>query len=403
MTLVEIEGLCDQVEARIARTRDAMRDAGFSALVVYGNTKVHGALRYLSGYWPDRSGWLAAGPDRRHTRIFDAAMLVLPLDSEPVLVFDKGQLLDREACTRRTTLSSFGGELGSQPSEAQTIAQLLRDAASTEQVGIETWDKFPAPLYLELREQLSSSVLVESTLVEELMLVKSPWEIDLFRKAAAIGDLGNEAFLAALRQGVGKTELELVRAAETVMREADPVYEEVSPISPSLISSGRVGRLSLLHVPQGTKTIRPGDAVNWDICMRYKGYPVDTSRTRVVGRPTDEQRRAYEASLAMSREVIAATAPGVQVQDLVELADSVARQEGFELWERFLGHGLGLDVHSRPDMGSEEMLLAENMVFTVEPRLTLDSEWLYGNEDMVLVTADGCESLTTFPREPLEA
>jgi Xaa-Pro aminopeptidase len=103
----------------------------------------------------------------------------------------------------------------------------------------------------------------------------------------------------------------------------------------------------------------------------------------------------------MSVEVRKAVKPGAQVQDLVRLAQSVAKEGGFDLWDGFLGHGLGLDVHSRPDMGMEEMILSEDMVITVEPRLDADG-WLYGNEDMVLVTADGCDTLTRFPREPLE-
>ena len=142
--------------------------------------------------------------------------------------------------------------------------------------------------------------------------------------------------------------------------------------------------------------------MNWDICMRYEGYPVDTSRTRVVGKASANMQRAYQASLLMSAEVIEMVAPGVQVQDLVARADAVARQEGFELWDAFLGHGLGLDVHCRPDMGREKMLLAKNMVITVEPRVTVDGEYLVGNEDMVLVTGAGSEALTHFAKEPLE-
>ena len=114
--------LCDEVASRIARARAVMRQEGYTALLVYGNTKMNGALRYLSGYWPDRGGWLSRGPDRKDINIFDASLLVLPLMGEPVLVFDKGQLLDREACTARTTLSSFGGDLARQPSEAESIA-----------------------------------------------------------------------------------------------------------------------------------------------------------------------------------------------------------------------------------------------------------------------------------------
>lgn len=249
--------------------------------MVYGNTKIDGALRYLSGYWPDRGGWLSYGPDRKRISIFDAATLVVPADAEPVLVFDKGQLLDREACTERTTLSSFGGALAEQPSVAAAIAQLVGQKPDG-RVGIETWDKFPAPLYLELQRLLPNAQIVASTVVEELMLVKSAFEIELFRRAAAVGDTGHQAFVDALRGGAGKSELELVRAAESVMRVADPVYKECSPISSSLISSGRVGRLCGLHVPLDEKRIQVGDAVNWDICMRYEGYPVDTSRTRVL-------------------------------------------------------------------------------------------------------------------------
>ena len=89
-------------------------------------------------------------------------------------------------------------------------------------------------------------------------------------------------------------------------------------------------------------------------------------------------------------------------EDLVALAERVARKHGYELWDRFLGHGLGLDVHSRPDMGAEEMTLTENMLITVEPRIALDDSWLFGNDDMVLVTASGCEPLTHYPVEPLE-
>ena len=396
------DGLCEEVDARIERAREAMRAEGFDALLVYGNNKINGSLRYLSGYWPDRGGWLAVGPHRRNVGVFDGATLLLPSDGDPVLVFDVGQLLDREACTQKTTMSGLGMPGLDSPSIGGTIADILRDAKSTDVVGIETWDKFPAPLYIELTDLLPRTQFRPSIVVEDLTIVKSPWEIDLFRKAAAIGDRGHQAFLEALRTGVGKTEVELIRVAEAVMREADPVYEEVSPISPSLICSGRVSRLYLLHAPMEAKRVAVGDAVNWDICMRYQGYPIDTSRTRVVGRATEEQTRAYDAAMAMSTQVLDTAAPGVQVQDLVELADSIARESGFELWDRFLGHGLGLDAHGRPDMGYEEMELAENMVITVEPRIALNDEYLFGNEDMVLVTADGAEPLTTFPKTPLE-
>jgi Xaa-Pro aminopeptidase len=392
----------EEVQDRIERVRQQMEESGYDALLVYGNNKINGSLRYLSGYWPDRGGWLATGPHRSDIKIFDGATLLIARGAEPLLVLDKGQLLDRDTWIETTTVSGFGGELATSPSEAQAIVNVLKEAKAHGHVGIETWDKFPAPFYLELQAALPDTRFSPSTLVEQAALVKSSWEIDIFRRAGQIGDLGHQAFVDALLEAPDRTEVELIRQAEAAMRVHDPVYEEISPISPSLISSGKIGRLHLLHTPQDSKRVSRGDAVNWDIGMRYLGYPVDTSRTRVLGKADDRQRRAYDAALEMRQEVLSAVRPGVEVQDLVALAEKTAEKHGFELWDRFLGHGLGLDVHSRPDMGAERMVLVENMLITVEPRLALDDAWLFGNEDMVLVTADGCETLTNFPVEPLD-
>jgi len=402
MSTLMQEGLAQEIEQRVSSARALMVDRGLDALLVYGNNKVNGALHYMSGYFPDRGGWLANGPTRADIAIFDAATLFVPLAGEPVLVFDKGQLLDREAVTSITTVNGFGGELASQPAVPVYVADLLRSAGATGRVGVETWDKFPTPFYLGLATELPGTEFLQSTVVEDLMLVKSDWEVANFRQCAAVGDLGHRAFMEAMRRGPGQTELELIRAAEAVMRNADPVYEEVNPGSPSLISSGKIGRLAMLHNPMGSKTVEVGDIVNWDLASRHRGYPIDTSRTRMLGKATPEQKRANAVAIEMRDEIIAAIRPGVQVQDLVSIADKIATAGGVEFYDRFIGHGLGLDVHQRPDMGMEEMQLRANMMITVEPRIILDGQWLMGNEDMVLVTESGADVLTTTPVDELE-
>ena len=103
----------------------------------------------------------------------------------------------------------------------------------------------------------------------------------------------------------------------------------------------------------------------------------------------------------MSQAVRDPAKPGAIAADLVTLAKDVASEHGASLWLDFLGHGIGLDCHERPDMGVEEMVLQENMVITVEPRIVFDDRFLMANEDMVLVTPEGGTSLTSFPREPL--
>jgi len=121
-----------------------------------------------------------------------------------------------------------------------------------------------------------------------------------------------------------------------------------------------------------------------------------------MGPVADKHKRAYEAVLEMQRAIIEAAKPGILASKLVDLAEQMAIDRGFKLWDRFLGHGLGWDIHERPDMGIEELPLKENMVLAIEPRLAVDNIYLFGNEDMIHVTKDGGVSFSSFPKEPLE-
>jgi Xaa-Pro aminopeptidase len=91
---------------------------------------------------------------------------------------------------------------------------------------------------------------------------------------------------------------------------------------------------------------------------------------------------------------------GVLPSQLVSLAQEIAGQEGYDLWENFLGHGIGLDCQERPVLTTDSLPLAENMVIALEPRLVF-GESLLANEDMVRITADGGVTLSHFPQRPL--
>jgi Xaa-Pro aminopeptidase len=373
-----------------------MEERGFAALLVFGNNKLYGSLRYLSGYYTDRAGWISLGPEDIY--LFEGALLVVPLEDDPVLLVDPGLTLCQVPCTKEVSVGSLtsSAEVGLSPAN---LARTLSRFIGTGEVGIETWERFPAPLFLGLSEAMPGVAFTQSTLVEEMRLIKSEAEIALLRSAARAGDLGHEAVADLLRQGRAVSEIDLIRTAEATLRAADPIYEDACANSPSMISSGTRLAGELLHAPQPDKLIQAGDIVHWDICSRHLGYSIDTSRTRILGEPTESQARAYAASLSVFNEVVAQARPGVLASELVDLAESVAESEGFELWARFLGHGVGIDVHERPDMGVEAMPLKANMTLAIEPRVIFD-EHVIGHEDVVLVTPEGGESLNQFPKEP---
>ncbi len=394
------EVLYAEIDGRIERVRLEMAKKGYDALIVYGNNKVYGSLRYLTDYFPDRCGWISLSGTE--TYLFDGAALVLPKSGEPVLVLDPGMVLGKEVATRRVISGSFGS--GKEDGlSGKLMACLLGEQGSVKTVGIETWDRFPAQFYIDLQKELPGVSYQRSTIVEELRMIKSSLEVEIFRKAAKIGDIGHMTFAENLRHGgVGKTELELIRKTEYAMRCYDPIYEDAVENSPSLICSGNAVGGGLLHLPQNNKIIQPGDAVHWDICTRYNGYSIDTSRTKVVGKPTSEQQLAYDTSIRILEKVLELACPGLPAVELVKAAENIATEAGYSLMDHFLGHGIGIDPHERPDLVREETLLKENMVLAIEPRVVSNGIYAMGIEEMVLITPNGGESLTQFERTPLE-
>ena len=385
-----------EIRRRLARVRAAMREKSYDALIVYGDNKVRGSLRYLTDYFPDRAGWVSLGATE--TYLFEGAAFVLSKEGEGVLLCDPGLTPSKEVFADKVVTGGFAAskEVGL---SASYLEGLLKDWKAR-RAGIETWDRFPAPLYLDLAKRLPHTRLEKSTIVEELRLVKSPLELEIMSRGARNGDAAHAAVVASLKKGA-VTELEVIRMAEAVMRNADPVYEDMVSLSPSLICSGFPLAGSLLHHPRGWKRIEPGDVVHWDITSQYEGYAIDTSRTKTLGRPTDSQARVYQAVLTIFGEVLKAAKPGLPAVDLVTLAVRVARDCGFEFWGPFLGHGAGLDLHERPDLVREATLLQADMVLAIEPRLAIGEMYLMGVEDLVHVTESGGVSLNRFEKDPL--
>ena len=214
-----------------------MSERGYDALIVYGNNKLSGSLRYLTDYFPDRAGWISLTPTE--TAIVDGGAAFITRGDPPALMVDPGLMPTRDVCVSRIVAGEgFSAKKGDGLS-VENIERLILDAGDVRRVGIETYDKFPAPLYVGMREKFPDLEIVRSTIVEELRMVKSGFDLEMMRKAARVADLGHETVAGILRDdGVGKTELALIRAAEHAMRSADPIYEDSCSSSPSLICSG---------------------------------------------------------------------------------------------------------------------------------------------------------------------
>jgi len=135
------------------------------------------------------------------------------------------------------------------------------------------------------------------------------------------------------------------------------------------------------------------------------GYRSDLTRTFVTGKPTKQMRTVYETVLAAQQAAIAAIKPGASCRDVDAVARGTIDSAGFgDKFGHGLGHGFGLEIHESVRLSPlSEETLQPGMVVTVEPGIYLEGKFGVRIEDDVLVTKDGCEVLSSVPREFDEA
>lgn len=230
--------------------------------------------------------------------------------------------------------------------------------------------------------------------ISSMRLIKTTEEIAALKQAIHYSEEALRRTLAVVK--VGMTEREV---ANILVANLNAAGGEGVAFEPIVLANDNSARPH--GSPRSDYAIQPGDPLLFDFGTTYQGYNADITRTVFVGEPTDHHRTIYEAvrhANAVGRSAVKAgvTADYVDVTTLNALIE-----RGFEaLITHKTGHGLGLDVHEDPYiMRGNPQVLESGMVFTVEPGLYESGSLGVRIEDNVVVTPDGADSLTTFPRE----
>jgi Xaa-Pro dipeptidase len=323
-------------------------------------------IRYLTGF-TGSNAFLVVGPDRA-TFLTDgrygesAGRLVGSLPATDLVVYSSG-LHERLA-------EAVG-----------SIPVLDLEAAAV------SWDLVGA-----LGRAIIAELVPTTGVVERLRRVKDADEVDALRRAAAAGDAAF-ASVTELR-GHADTEWELGERLVGAMQRAGAGRAGWDPI----VALG--ANAAMPHHRAGDTPLGPG-VLLLDYGCVVEGYHSDMSRTLVAGGSFDAELEAvYQAVLESADAGIAAVAAGATGGAVDAVCRRVLARHGYE--EQFLhstGHGVGLEIHEAPSLrrGSEDVLVAGDVV-AVEPGVYLQGRFGVRIEDMVLVTENGPEVLTTSPR-----
>ncbi len=345
--------LLDAVRARIGT-------AGADALLVTAPANV----RYLSGF-------------------------STPADGRVLVTGDGAWLLTDERYTVQAAAESW---LAEQVIARDWLARVAELAAG-QTLAIEA-EHLTVAQRTTLERKLGSTVVPTEGLLRPLRMRKRAFEIAWLREAARITDVALTRVVDdLLRPGV--RELDLALELERAMRAegADGTSFDI------IVASGP--RSAMPHGVASTRRIEAGDLVTIDLGARVAGYHADMTRAFGVGRVAEPLRGWYRAVLAAQRAALLAVAPGATGVAVDGVARERLAEAGLaEYFTHSLGHGTGLEVHEGPSLSSRSTdTLEPGMVVTVEPGVYHAGQGGLRIEDLVLVTTDGHEVLSSTPKD----
>ena len=378
---------------RLKRTREAMVKQGLDALIC----RLPENVLLLSGHWP-LIGW---------------SFLLFPAEGRPLCVVphcDEREVRE-ELWEADCESFIFGVLTGGNPYEDIARALKGRIAGSGYgRVGYEgsfecvapPWNvaepAIPAALTGAMLEDVfGADCLVDATdLLNGQRARKTPMEQAKLHTANEIATLGLQAFLE--KADVGVSGIDLVAHVERTIMTCGPGHNGARRVRAFAQVSTGAEETAIAYRPMVISTARPmraGDLAVLEMAVVADGFWSDRTRVRVVGEPTDEQRKAFDAVRSAQEAAIEAVRPGVTAAEVDAAARGVIHAAGYddEAFLHVTGHGLGFRYHEPAPLicPGGETALEEGMVHSVEPGIYMPGMGGIRLEENVVVTATGRE------------
>lgn len=155
------------------------------------------------------------------------------------------------------------------------------------------------------------------------------------------------------------------------------------------------------HGAVAGEKLNEGDVVLFDLWAPINGYWCDMTRTVFYKKCSDRHREIYNIVKNAQQVAIDTVKPGVKMHYIDAAARKVISDAGYgEYFITRTGHGVGMTVHEPPEAKAGNDTVAEvGMCFSIEPGIYIKDDIGVRIEDLVIVTEDGCEVLTKYPKE----
>ncbi len=361
--------------------QDAMRARGLDVLLIRGPENI----TYFSGYQ-------SPGYYKYHC-------VIVPAGGEPIFVVRDFEWINTPEFSWTTKIAKVY-DWDHPPSVTTNVLKQL-GLHRNKTIGVEKQGFFyTVDEHETLGRELPGSTLVDATeLLWNARMIKSAEEVGVMRRSAQLVDKAITAGMAATKPGVSADQINAV--VNATLFEAGGEYMGLPPF----VLAGE--RSCLPHQTGGANVLRDTDVMYFEVSASKHRYAAALMRTIFLGNPPDEWIRAAKACIESVEAALAFIKPGVTGHEADSVARAVTTKAGFAEYHRNrLGYSIG--VNYPPDWGEGEIFslrqeehrpLAAGMTFHMPPLCLKYREFGIGFSETIHITPNGCERLSTLPRE----
>ena len=266
-----------------------------------------------------------------------------------------------------------------------------------------------------------------TALIRQARSIKTPIEIEMFRRSGAAHTKAYEQIPSVYQPGM--TDCQLSIEIERLMRLEGCLGifrvfgQSMEIFMGSLLAGDNAAVPSPYDFALGGKGIDPslpggvsgtllqeGQCFMVDMGGNFYGYMGDMSRVFSIGKLPEQAYAAHQTCLEVQEAVAAMAKPGTVCEDMYNKAVEIVTKAGFadyfmgvEQKAKFIGHGIGLEINEMPVLAPRmKQELEPGMVFALEPKIVLPGIGPVGIENSWAVTTDGLEKLTLCKEEIVE-